>query len=159
MKVSIPVITPETEERPKKFVEMMKKIFFAAAALFLLAGCASLPPEEELRLTRERLDRYLRSGDIRTQCEMTAVSAEMLELACRERDMIEYRIANRPGYEKIEKQFMADRTRREKELEEEARRPCEYAGGSMEPMVRNLRMTALVQTHIDELKAKWLAEP
>ena len=46
-----------------------------------------------------------------------------------------------------------------KKLEEEARKPSEYEGGSMEPMDRNLRMTDLVRKRIEELKTKWLAKP
>ena len=69
---------------------------------------------------------------------MTVVSAEILELARQERDMIEYRIANQPGYGTIEKQFMADRERWNKKMEEEARKPSEYAGGSLEAAERSV---------------------
>ena len=137
----------------------MKKSILAALALLALTGCAPRLPEEELRLTRERLDKYLCSEENLTQSEMTILSEYELKLACMERYMIEYRIWNRPGYEKIEKQFMADCELWNKKLEEEARKPSEYEGGSMEPMDRNLRMTNLVRKRIDELKTKWLAKP
>ena len=137
----------------------MKKSIFAALALLALTGCATRLPEEELRLTRERLDKYLFNEESLTQSEMTILSEYELKLACMERYMIEYRIWNQPGYEKIEKQFMADCELWNKKLEEEARKPSEYAGGSMEPMDRNLRMTGLVRKRIDELKTKWLAKP
>ena len=137
----------------------MKKSIFAALALLALTGCAPRLPEEELRLTRERLDKYLCSEENLTQSEMTILSEYELKLACMERYMIEYRIWNQPGYDKIEKQFMADCELWNKKLEEEARKPSEYAGGSMEPMDRNLRMTDLVRKCIDGLKTKWLAKP
>ena len=137
----------------------MKKTIFAAFALLALTGCATRLPEEELRLTRERLDKYLFNEENLTQSEMTILSEYELKLACMERYMIEYRVWNQPGYDKIEKQFMADCELWNKKLEEEARKPSEYAGGSMEPMDRNLRMTELVRKRIDELKTKWQAKP
>ena len=137
----------------------MKKTIFAALALLALTGCATRLPEEELRLTRERLDKYLFNEENLTQSEMTILSEYELKLACMERYMIEYRIWNQPGYDKIEKPFMADCERWNKKLEEECRKPSEYAGGSMEPMDRNLRMTDLVRKRIDELKTKWSAKP
>ena len=137
----------------------MKKSIFAALALLALTGCATRLPEEELRLTRERLDKYLFNEENLTQSEMTIMSEYLLKLARMEQYMIEYRIWNQPGYDKIEKQFMADCERWNKKLEEEGRKPSEYAGGSMEPMDRNLRMTDLVEKRIAELRTKWLAKP
>ena len=137
----------------------MKKSIFAALALLALTGCATRLPEDELRLTRERLDKYLFNEESLTQSEMTIMSEYLLKLARMEQYMIEYRIWNQPGYENIEKQFMADCELWNKKLEEEARKPSEYAGGSMEPMDRNLRMTDLVRKRIDELKTKWPAKP
>ena len=139
----------------------MKKKFFsaAAAALLVLTGCSSRLPEEELRQARERIDRYLFNEETLTQSEMTILSSYELNLAFMEHYLTEYRIWNQPGYKEIEKQFMEDCERWNKKLEEEARKPSEYAGGSMEPMDRNLRMTDLVRKRIDELKTKWLAKP
>lgn len=137
----------------------MKKSILAALALLTLTGCATRLPEEELRLTRERLDKYLCNEESLTQSEMTILSEYLLRLARMEQYMIEYRVWNQPGYDKIEKQFMADCELWNKKLEEETRKPSEYAGGSMEPMDRNLRMTDLVRKRIDELKTKWLARP
>ena len=74
---------------------MMKEIF-AALALLALTGCTTRLPEEELRLTRERLDNYWRNRNL-TQTEMTRWSADELELAEMERYIIEYRIQNQPG--------------------------------------------------------------
>ena len=137
----------------------MKKSIFAALALLALTGCATRLPEDELRLTRERLDKYLFNEENLTQSEMTIMSEYLLRLARMEQYMIEYRIWNQPGYDKIEKQFMADCERWNKKLEEEARKPSEYAGGSIAPMDRNLRLTDLVRKRIDELKTKWQAKP
>ena len=137
----------------------MKKSIFAALALLALTGCATRLPEDELRLTRERLDKYLFSEENLTQSEMTILSEYELKLACMEQYMIEYRIWNQPGYDKIEKRFMADCERWDKKLKAEREKPSEYAGGSMEPMDRNLRLVGLLQERIDELKTKWLAKP
>lgn len=124
---------------------MMKGIF-AAAALLVLTGCA-------VRLPDDGGSKNL------TQIEMTRWSADELELAEMERYIIEYRIRNQPGYEKIGKQFTADCKLFEKKLKAEWEKPSEYAGGSMEAMDRNDRMTALVEKRIAELKAKWLTKP
>ena len=86
---------------------MMKEIY-AAVALLVLTGCAARLPEEELRLARKRLDESLSSEENLTQMEMTMWSAYALELARMERYAIEYRIRHQPGYERIEKPFMAD---------------------------------------------------
>ncbi len=94
-----------------------------------------------------------------TQMEMTRRSADELELACIERRRLEYRIRNQPGCEKIKKQFIADCELFEKKLKAEWEKPSEYAGGSMEAMDRNGRITALVEKRIAELKAKWLTKP
>lgn len=136
----------------------MMKVILAAAALLVLTGCAVRLPEDELRMTRERLDNYWRNRNL-TQTEMTRWSADELELAEMERYIIEYRNRNQPGYEKIEKQFMEDCELFEKKLKTEWDRSSDYAGGSMEPMDRNLRMTALVEKRIAELKANWLTKP
>ena len=56
----------------------MKKSIFAALALLALTGCATRLPEEELRLTRERLDKYLFSEENLTQSEMTIMSEYLL---------------------------------------------------------------------------------
>ena len=137
----------------------MKKSIFAALALLALTGCVTRLPEDELRMTRERLDKYLFNEESLTQSEMTILSEYELKLACMECYLIEYRIWNQPGYGKIEKQFMADCELFEKKLKAEREKPSDYAGGSMEPMDRNLRMLGLIQKRIDELKTKWLAKP
>ena len=123
---------------------MMKEIL--AAALLVLTGCSVRLPEDGSR-------------KVLTQTEMTRRSADELALACMERHRLEYRIRNQPGYEKIEKQFMADCELFEKKVKAEWEKPSEYAGGSMEAMDRNDRMTALVEKRIAELKAKWLTKP
>ena len=82
----------------------MKKSILAALALLTLTGCATRLPEEELRLTRERLDKYLCNEESLTQSEMTILSEYLLRLARMEQYMIEYRVWNQPGYDKIEKQ-------------------------------------------------------
>ena len=89
---------------------------------------------------------------------MTILSSYELNLAFMEHYLTEYRIWNQPGYKEIEKQFMEDCERWNKKLEEEARKPSEYAGGSREPMDRNLRMTDLVEKRIADLRTKWLAK-
>ena len=137
----------------------MKKSIFAALALLALTGCATRLPEEELRLTRERLDKYLFNEENLTQSEMTILSEYLLRLARMEQYMIEYRIWNQPGYDKIEKKFMEDCEHWDKKLEEEGKMPSVYAGGSMEPCDRNLKLVDFVQKRIDELKTKWLAKP
>lgn len=123
----------------------MMKTFFVAAALLVLTGCAPRLPEDGGR------------KDL-TQMEMTRRSADELELACMERRRLEYCIRNQTGYEKIKKQFMADCELFERKLKAEWEKPSDYAGGSMEPMDRNERMTALVEKRIAELRTKWLAK-
>lgn len=135
---------------------MIKRVFIAMVSLFFFVGCAQRPPEEELKLTRWRLRDYLFQEENLTQSEMTILSGYMLKLADMEQYLIEYRIWNRPGYEKLEKQFMEDCRRWNKYFERECEKPSEFAGGSLEPMDCNLRRTSLIESRIDELKTKWL---
>lgn len=135
---------------------MIKNVFMAMTALILLVGCARRPPEEELRLTRQRLRNYLFQEESLTQSEMTILSEYILKLADMEQYLIEYRIWNRPGYEKLEKRFKEDCERWRRHFEMERNKPSEFAGGSLEPMDRNLRVVSLIESRIDELKTEWL---
>ena len=128
-------------------------IIVLSGALFL-AGCAARLPEEELRLTRERMGEY-HINHVMTQGEMTILSGMMLQLAQMERYLIEYRIWNQPGYDKIEKAYRKDRDEWERKAEAEAEKTSPYEGGSLAPCERNLRMVYFEQKRINELKAKW----
>ena len=134
----------------------MKKAarLFAAVGLILLTGCNPRPPEDELRSARKRLGHYL-IHEAMTQSEMNIVSGYLAELARMERYMIEYRIWNQPGYEKIEKSFWEDCKAWERRSESEARKPSEFDGGSLAPCDLNLRREHLEQERIDELKTRW----
>ena len=132
----------------------MKQIIFSFLILLTATGCISRLPEDELLLTRERLEHYL-TNDAMTQSEMTILSQYMLQLANMEKYLIEFRIWNQPGYEKIEKAFMADCEAWEKQADAEAKKPSPYKGGSAEPMDHNLRMTGFIEKRIEELRTKW----
>ncbi len=123
-------------------------------SILLLAGCVSRLPEDELRRAGEDLERYL-LRDAMTRSEMNIVSEFRLELLNMERYLIEYRIWNQPGYDKIEKAFMADCEAWKKRVRAEAAGPGEFEGGSMAPLDHNMRMADFVRKRIDELKAKW----
>ena len=132
----------------------MKQIIFSVLILLTATGCISRLPEDELLLTRGRLEHYL-TNDAMTQSEMTILSQYMLQLANMEKYLIEFRIWNQPGYEKIEKAFMADCKAWDKRAEAEEQKPSEFEGGSMAPCDHNLRMTFFVQKRIEELRTKW----
>ncbi len=133
----------------------MKQIIFSAVILLVAAGCSCRLPEDELNLTRNRLEHYMQY-DAMTQSEMTILSEYMLQLANMEKHLIEYRIWNQDGYGKIEKAFMNDCAEWEKLADKEAKKPSQFEGGSLAPCDHNLRMTGFVQERIDELKNKWL---
>ena len=132
----------------------MKTIIFSVLILLTVTGCATRLPEDELARSRNRLEHYL-MNNATTQSELNILSQNMVELANMERHLLEYRIWNQPGYEKIEKAFMADCEAWEKRAEAEAQKPSEFEGGSMAPCDHNLRMTFFVQKRIEELRAKW----
>lgn len=127
-------------------------IFALSGALFL-TGCAARLPEEELHLAREQLDKCL--DNVSAQTEMNLISMDIYALARMERSWIEYRICNQPGYDKIEKAYMKDRSEWERKAKAEAEKPSPYEGGSLAPYERNRRMEYFEQKRIDELKAKW----
>ena len=133
----------------------MRQIIFSVFILLTVTGCATSLPEDELAHTRERVEHYL-INEAMTQSEMNILSQYMLQLANMEKYLIEFRIWNQPGYEKIEKAFMADCKAWDKRAEAEEQKPSEFEGGSMAPCDHNLRMTFFVQKRIAELKNKWL---
>ena len=132
----------------------MKTIIFSTLILLTVTGCATRLPEDELRLTRNRLEHYL-TNNAMTQSEMNILSQNMVILADMERYWLEYRIWNQSNYDKIEKSFMADCEAWEKRADAEAKKPSEFEGGSMAPTDHNLRMTGFIEKRIDELKTKW----
>jgi hypothetical protein len=132
----------------------MKRIIFSLLLAGAVTGCAHRLPEDELRLTGEKMEHFL-THDAMTQSEMTIASEYMLQLANMEKYLIEYRIWNQPGYEKIEKVFMADCDAWNKRAEAEAKKPSEFEGGSMAPCDHNMRMTYFVRKRIKELRTKW----
>ena len=132
----------------------MKQIIFSTLILLTVTGCATRLPEDELRLTRNRLEHYL-TNNAMTQSEMNILSQNMVILADMERYWLEYRIWNQSNYDKIEKSFMADCEAWEKRADAEAQKPSEFEGGSMAPTDHNLRMTGFIEKRIDELKTKW----
>ena len=127
---------------------------FAISGALLLSGCAARLPEEELCLTRARLEKYL-DNDAKSQWEMTILSSQMFALAQMERDWIEFQIWNQPGYDKIEKAYMKDCDEWERKAKAEAEKPSPYEGGTLAPYELNRRMECFEQKRIDELKTKW----
>lgn len=132
----------------------MKTIIFSTLILLTVTGCATRLPEDELRSTRTRLEHYLINNAM-TQSEMNILSEYLVQLANMEKYLLEYRIWNQPGYEKIEKVFMADCEAWEKQADAEAKKPSRYKGGSAEPMDHNLRMASFIEKRIEELRTKW----
>ena len=133
----------------------MKQIIFSVLILLTVTGCATRLPEDELSSTRNRLEHYLMNNAM-TQSEMNILSEYLVQLANMEKYLLEYRIWNQPGYEKIEKTFTADCETWEKRAEAEAQRPSGFEGGSMAPTDHNLRMSGFIEKRIEELKLKWL---
>lgn len=94
-------------------------------------------------------------NDAMTQSEMNILSEYLVQIANMEKYLLEYRIWNQPGYEKIEKAFTADCEAWEKRADAEAKKPSEFEGGSMAPCDHNLRMTGFIEKRIEELRTKW----
>ena len=138
----------------KKFVHG-----FVGGTTLLLAGlvngCAhteqNLGIQGELRDARMKLE----ANYTGTQVEMTMVSEFQLNLALMELHHVRYTICNQNNYGKIEAVFMKDEQDWEQLFKKEQEKPSVFEGGSMAPMDHNMRMTALVEKRIAELKAKW----
>lgn len=133
------------------------------AALFLIAGACggyaygnrNLGVQGELRDTRYRLNHYL-LNEAMTQSEMTTLSEFQLTLAQMELYHVRYTIWNQENYESIEAEFQKDEQRWEENFKKEQSKPSEFEGGSMASMDHNMRMTAIVENRIKELKQKWV---
>ena len=133
------------------------------AALFLIAGACggyaygnrNLGVQGELRDTRYRLNHYL-LNEAMTQSEMTTLSEFQLTLAQMELYHVRYTIWNQENYESIEAEFQKNEQRWEENLKKEQSKPSEFEGGSMASMDHNMRMTAIVENRIKELKQKWV---
>ena len=132
----------------------MKVTIFSILILLTITGCSTLLPEDELNLTRQRLEHYL-MNNVSTQSEMNILSSNIVELANMERYLVEYRIWNQPNYTKIEKSFLTDCEKWEKLADAEAKKPSQFEGGSMAPCDINLRMVSFIEKRIKELKTKW----
>lgn len=128
----------------------------ALLAMVMFSGCAhaekNLGIQGELRDARMKLE----ANYTGTQSEMTMVSEFQLNLALMELNHVRYSIWNQSNYGKIEADFLKDEQAWEQYFKKEQKKPSEYEGGSMAPMVHNQQMTALVEKRIAELKAKWL---
>ena len=134
--------------------KIMKKIIFSAFILLTAAGCTVSLPEDELSVTRGKMEHYM-LNEVKTQSEMNLVSSYMVQLANMEKYLIEYRIWNQANYDYIEKEFQADCEAWEKRAEAENQKPSQYKGGSLAPMDHNLRMTDFIEKRIHELRIKW----
>ena len=132
----------------------MKKVVFSAIVLLSVSGCAVRLPEDELRLTRSRLEHYLQH-EAMSQSEMNIVSEYIFQLVNMEKELLEYRIVNQLNYNKIEKAFLTDCETWEKAARKEAKTPSRYEGGSFAPTAHNLQMIYFVEKRIRELKTKW----
>ena len=80
----------------------MKKTIFSTIILLTVTGCAVPLPEDELSLTRSKLEHFLQTREM-TQSEMNLINSYALQLSNMEKAQLEYRICNRPDYRKIEK--------------------------------------------------------
>ena len=133
------------------------------AALFLIAGACggyaygnrNLGVQGELRDARNKLNHYL-VNEAMTQGEITTLSEFQLTLAQMELYHVRYTIWNQENYESIEAEFQKDEQRWEENLKKEQSKPSEFEGGSMASMDHNMRMTAIVENRIKELKQKWV---
>jgi len=145
---------------------MNKKRFIAeivCGAVLLFGGASvgyayanrNLGVQGELRDARNKLNHYL-VNEAMTQSEMTTLSEFQLHLAQMELYHVRYTIWNQENYESIEAEFQKDEQRWEEDLKKEQEKPSEFEGGSMAPMDHNMRMTALVEKRINELKLKWI---
>ena len=134
----------------------MKKNFngIIGAAVLLAGigcGCCNSSIQTELSQTRKRLERYYTG----TQGEMTMLSDFQLALAKMELAYIRYTIYNQTDYGKLEAAFQKDEQAWEQRFKDEQEKNSEYEGGSMAPMDHNMRITALIEERIIELKKDW----
>ena len=122
-------------------------------------GCAyanrNLGVQRELRDARNKLNHYL-VNEAMTQSEKTTLSEFQLHLAQMELYHVRHTIWNQENYESIEVEFQKDEQRWEEDLKKEQEKPSEFEGGSTTPMAHNMRMTAFMEKHINELKLKWI---
>ena len=132
----------------------MKKTIFSTIILLTVTGCAVTQPEDELSLTRSKLEHFLQTREM-TQSEMNLINSYALQLSNMEKALLEYRICNRPDYRKIEKAFQADCEAWEKLFLKESLKSSFYEGGTFAPADQDSRLRALVQNRITELKTKW----
>ena len=132
----------------------MKETVLSAVILLTLSGCAKRLPEDELSLTRSRLEHYLLDQDM-SQSEMNIITTYILELANMEKYLLEYRIWNQSDFDRIAKEFHADCEAWEKLAEKQTTQPSPYDGGSFVPTDHNSQMTDFVEHRIVELRNKW----
>ena len=114
-----------------------------------VAGCASRTPEEILAQARYELAEV----EVNTQAAINTLSVYTLELARMERDYLELRLCNHPGYSAVSKDYHASREAWEKKFNATRNAPSE---GSFGAYAANQDLLALKLRRIDELRTKWL---
>lgn len=111
---------------------------------------------KELRRTQSRLQYLLMNDGSFTQVYLTNLTSYIRQLADMELYWINLQIWNQPNYGKIEEEYGKDEKAWQERLEAEINMPSDFEGGSMAPMDRNLRVTALINERIEEIKQKWM---
>ena len=131
-------------------------LLFGMGAGHLLTRSYSV--ESALQSAREECERELhRNGNFRqwhlNLCASFLRRLAEMELAWRRTD-----VENSVSYSRMESDYINWSQEWEKRLEEDRKRPSEFAGGSMEMMDAALRQYGLLCGQLEELESQWIRQ-
>lgn len=133
-----------------------------APALCLLLGMGtghllprSYSVESALQSARQECERQLYGNADFSQLELNICSSFLRRLAEMELAWRRIDVENSASYARLESDYIKWSQDWERKLEEDRKRPSEFAGGSMEMMDACLRQYGLLCGQLEELESKW----
>lgn len=111
--------------------------------------------ESALQSARQECERELHGNADFSQLKLNICSSFLRRLAEMELAWRRIDVENSASYARLESDYIKWSQDWEKKLEEDRKRPSEFAGGSMEMMDACLRQYGLLCEQLNELECKW----
>ena len=111
--------------------------------------------ESALQSARQECERQLYGNADFSQLELNICSSFLRRLAEMELTWRRIDVENSASYARLESDYIKWSQDWERKLEEDRKRPSEFAGGSMEMMDACLRQYRLLCGQLEELESKW----
>lgn len=114
--------------------------------------------ESALQRARQECERELHGNADFSQLELNICSSFLRRLAEMELAWRRIDVENSASYARLESDYIKWSQDWERKLEEDRKRPSEFAGGSMEMTDACLRQYGLLCSQLEELKSQWVKQ-